>query len=374
MIKLLVVDDSALMRRLLRDIFAVEGDFDLRAARDGTEALELVHSFAPDVVTLDVNMPGMDGLDCLSRIMVEAPRPVVMVSAMTQAGAEATMEALRLGAVDFIAKPDRTVSLSIDRIRPALIEKVRAAAGARIRLSFRLRDRVRHRIGGTYDAGAFPQARPTLRPVEAAAPIPAAQDEALPNTGSPAGLVLIGASTGGPNAVETVLSGLPGNFPWPVLVAQHMPAGFTGAFARRLDANCALRVMEVTSPTPIRRGWVYVGRGDADLILGMRTAGLVAMSAPPLPSTPWHPSVDRMVTSAMMHVEPSRLLGVLMTGMGRDGAEAMSSLRSRGGRTIAEDESTAIVWGMPGELVRLGGAEITAPLPDIPTTIQRLVR
>lgn len=372
MIKLLVVDDSALMRRLLRQIFEAEGDFEIRLARDGAEALAQVHGFAPDVVTLDINMPVMNGLDCLSRIMVEAPCPVVMVSSLTRDGAETTLEALQLGAVDFVAKPDGTVSLSIDRIRPMLIAKVRAAAGTRLRRSFRLRERVRHRIGGAEPPSPRRLARPALAAsgaISGAAPAP------LPEAAGPVeGLVVLGASTGGPGAIETVLSGLPDNFPWPILIAQHMPAGFTGAFARRLDGIGGLRVAEVASPMPLRPGWVYVGRGDADIIVGRRGAIPVAVCAPPTAASPWHPSVDRLVTSAMMHIEPQRILGVLMTGMGRDGAEAMSSLRARGGRTIAEDETTAIVWGMPGELVRMGGAEAVVPLPDISAALRRMVR
>ncbi len=154
MIRLLIADDSALMRKLLEGIFLEEGDFDIRLARDGTEAIQLVHAFDPQVVTLDVQMPGMDGLTCLSRIMIEAPRPVVMISSLTEEGAEATLEAIELGAVDFIAKPGGAVSLEIDRLRPLLVAKVRAAAGARIRRTLRLTERVRHRIRGADSAVA----------------------------------------------------------------------------------------------------------------------------------------------------------------------------------------------------------------------------
>ena len=146
MIRLLIADDSALMRKLLEGIFLAEGDFDIRLARNGNEALELVRAFDPQIVTLDVQMPGMDGLTCLSRIMIEAPRPVVMISSLTAEGAEATLEAIELGAVDFIAKPSGAVSLEIDRLRPLVVEKVRAAASARIRRSLRLTERVRHQI------------------------------------------------------------------------------------------------------------------------------------------------------------------------------------------------------------------------------------
>ena len=158
MIRLLIADDSALMRKLLEGIFLEEGDFDIRLARNGNEALELVRAFDPQVVTLDVQMPGMDGLTCLSRIMIEAPRPVVMISSLTAEGAEATLEAIELGAVDFIAKPSGAVSLEIDRLRPLLVEKVRAAASARIRRTLRLTERVRHQIRG---AGLVSRPRPS---------------------------------------------------------------------------------------------------------------------------------------------------------------------------------------------------------------------
>ena len=158
MIRLLIADDSALMRKLLEGIFTAEGDFDIRMARNGNEALELVRAFDPQVVTLDVQMPGMDGLTCLSRIMIEAPRPVVMISSLTAEGAEATLEAIELGAVDFIAKPSGAVSLEIDRLRPLLVEKVRAASSARIRRTLRLTERVRHQIRG---AGLASRPRPS---------------------------------------------------------------------------------------------------------------------------------------------------------------------------------------------------------------------
>jgi two-component system chemotaxis response regulator CheB len=364
-IKLLIADDSALMRKLLAGIFSVEGDFDIRLARNGREALELAKSFEPDVVTLDVHMPEMNGLDCLDRIMVESPRPVVMVSALTEEGAHATLRAMDLGAVDFVAKPEGPVSLEIDRLRPALVEKVRGAARAKLRRSLRLKDRVRHRIGQAGSAAARP--RPAPERIHPHPNIPIAATDEVP------GLILIGASTGGPPAIEAVLSKLPQDLSWPVLIAQHLPASFTGAFARRLDGLCALQVVEVAEPTPLRPGYVYIGRGDADLIVAPRRFGPVALSAPPVADYPWHPSVERLVTSALMHLPASRLVGVLMTGMGSDGAEAMTRLKSEGGRTIAEAESTAVVWGMPGELVKNGGAGMVAPLEEIAGAIIEMV-
>src|SRR5712675_1590232 len=260
MIKLLIADDSALMRKLLGDIFAAEGDFEIRFARNGKEALDLVKSFQPDVVTLDVNMPEMNGLDCLNRIMIESPRPVVMVSSLTDDGAQVTLQALDLGAVDFVAKPAGAVSLEIDEMRPALVETIRTAARAKLRKSLRLRDRVRHRMG---------QAKPPARrvPMQGAVTSRAREPGAAEARADVPGLILIGASTGGPPAIEAVISKLPRDFAWPVLVAQHLPASFTGAFARRLDGLCALQVVEVSKPTPLEPKHVYIGRGDADVVV-----------------------------------------------------------------------------------------------------------
>ena len=357
MIKILVVDDSALVRKLLGQAFAAEPDFIVEFARDGLEGLRKLNEFQPDVVTLDIHMPQMDGLACLDRIMVERPCPVVMVSSLTAEGAEATLEALRLGAVDFVPKPGGAVSLHMDRLAPELVAKVRAAAGARLKSSLRLKERVRHRMGG---------AAPSQRKQETAAA--AASVEAA----SGDGLILVGVSTGGPPALEAVLAPLPEDFPWPILVAQHMPASFTGPLARRLDGLCRISVLEVRGPIVMTPGCAYIGRGDADIIVSRRGGRLVAMAAPARKDYPWHPSADRLVRSAMHELPPSQLIGVLMTGMGNDGAEAMALLHAQGGRTIAEAEETAVVWGMPGELVKTGGADWVLPLPRIAERLQAL--
>lgn len=350
MIRLLIVDDSALMRRLLGDLFRAQGDFEVAVARDGDEAMAMLAAFGPDVITLDVQMPRMDGLACLDRIMVERPVPVVMVSSVTEAGAQATLRALELGAVDFFPKPGGAVSLAMEEMGPRLVETVRAASRARPRPTHRLLERVRLRTG---------------LPAPSAAPAPARRPTTPQRAGNTECAVLVGCSTGGPSALDALLGPLPADFPWPILVAQHMPATFTGSLARRLDRLCALPVVEVTRPVPLVPGQVHIGRGDADLILSRRGDALVAMAAPALPEHRWHPSVERLVTSAMQHLPAGRLVGVLMTGMGTDGASAMARLRAEGGRTIAEAEETAVVWGMPGELVRLDGADAVLPLDAI---------
>ena len=364
MIKLLVVDDSALVRKLLGSIFAAEPDFEVAFARNGREAIELLPQVEPDVVTLDVHMPEMDGLACLDRIMVERPCPVVMVSSMTAEGAAVTLDALELGAVDFVPKPSGAISLEIDRLAPVIVEKVRLAAATRVPKSRRLAERVRAR--------ARLSAEPVSRAARTASVRPSARRSRAGTPGE-RGIVLIGCSTGGPPALDAVLSRLPGTLPWPVLVAQHMPATFTGALAQRLDRLCDLSVVEVVRPTPLEPGTVYIAKGDADAIVSMRPSGPIAMAAPAHADYLWHPSVDRMVLSAMDQVDPRRLVGVLMTGMGRDGAEAMTRLRQAGGRTIAETEESAVVWGMPGELVKAGGAEFVEPVDAIADRILELV-
>jgi two-component system chemotaxis response regulator CheB len=357
-IRVLIVDDSALVRKLFGRVLSEETDFEVSFARNGLEALTLLEGFRPDVITLDVQMPQMNGLECLDRIMVQRPCPVVMVSAVTAEGADSTLDALRLGAVDFIAKPIGAVSLRMEEFAPALKEKIRSAAQARLPASRRLRERVQLKVAGA----APPRRKAKSESVDV---------EAEPLAGR--GYVLVGTSTGGPPALEALLVPLPANFPWPILVAQHMPAGFTGPLAKRLDGICKLNVIEVSRPMKIEAGCVYIGRGDADIVVSKRPSGLVVMAVPANGSYPWHPSTDRLVRSAMAHVPASQLVGILMTGMGNDGAQAMTQLRTEGGNTIAEAEETAIVWGMPGELARAGGASWVVPLPRIAQKLQQLV-
>jgi two-component system chemotaxis response regulator CheB len=355
MIKVLVIDDSALARKLFGKAFADEPDFEVFFARDGGEGLEMLNRIEPDVVTLDINMPGLDGLATLDRIMIERPCPVLMVSTMTRDGAEATLEALRLGAVDFVAKPTGTMSLRMRDFAPLLVAKVRFAASAKVKASRRLRERVQHRLG---TAARRPSAH-------------AGGEKALgPANGN--GLVLIGASTGGPPALELVLRGLSASFPWPNLIAQHMPGTFTGPLARRLDSVCDLVIREVAEAMPLAPGHAYIGAGDFDLIVSRRAGALFATPIAIDPGYPWHPSADRLVESALALVSPGQLIGVLLTGMGSDGASAMNRMHRLGGRTIAESEETAVVWGMPGELANADGADWILPLPRIAEKLKQL--
>ncbi|GIH99862.1 chemotaxis-specific protein-glutamate methyltransferase CheB [Planobispora takensis] len=352
----LVVDDSALMRKVIKRILTDTGDFEVHTARNGVDALDQVQRVQPDVVTLDVNMPEMDGLTCLTEIMRQDPRPVVMVSSLTDEGALVTLEALAAGAVDYVAKPGGTVSLNLEDVAAELVAKVRAASAARVRRSGGLAARLRTQRTRITEASS----------ASASASVPGRRRaSALRTEAAPADAVLIGSSTGGPVLLSEILSRLPRSFPAPIVVAQHIPASFTAALAKRLDAACELNVHEVTRSMPMRPGNIYIGRGDADVVIARGLDGLVVKSVPAGSSYRWHPSVDRLVASATRCIDPGRLVCVQLTGMGDDGAEEMTAVKAAGGRTLAEAEETAVVWGMPGDLVRRGGATVVLPNQQI---------
>ena len=364
-LKVLVVDDSALMRKHLSGLFNDAG-FDVALARNGNEAVEQVLAFLPDVITLDINMPEMDGLTALSLIMATRPTPTIMVSSLTTKGALATLEALAMGAVDFVAKPGGTISLSIDAVAAELVAKVRTAGMARVKGSLSGRSAVPASAKASPPA---PRMMPTAAtPVAAQRATPVASLTRIVDNGY--GLVLIGVSTGGPRTLEDILPHLPADFPWPVLVAQHMPASFTGHFAARMNTMCALQVREVGNLEQIVPGFIYVARGGTDLMVAERAGRLMAISKPESASHPWHPSVDVLVTSAMQHLSPKRLIGVQLTGMGHDGAKSMAELKQCGGRTIAESEASCVVFGMPNELIKRGGASCVLAATEIPNQLK----
>ena len=349
MIKVLIVDDSALMRRQLALIFEAAGGFELRQARNGKEAVEENRLFKPDVVTLDINMPEMDGITALSLIMAERAVPVVMVSSLTEKGALATFESLHLGAVDYVTKPGGTISLSIDEIKNELLTKVKAAVGAKIkgRGAKSLVERLREERAKGY-AKPFAVRRGLA-------------DE---------GLVVIGVSTGGPRTLEDILPHLPLDFPWPVLVDQHMPPAFTRPFAERMNDMCHLKVVEAAQPLPLEPGTIYIGKGGADMIVGPRGGKLMVLAKPESSAFLWHPSVELLGRSILEHCDPRRVIAVMLTGMGYDGADAFTEIKKRGGRTIAESETSAVVFGMPAELIKRGGATTILPAEKIAAQIQ----
>ncbi|MGB4497564.1 MAG: chemotaxis-specific protein-glutamate methyltransferase CheB [Methylococcaceae bacterium] len=353
MIKLLIVDDSALMRRQLSTMFNEEGDFEIRFARNGKEAVEENQLFQPDVVTLDINMPEMDGLTALSLIMAERSVPVIMVSSLTEKGALATFEALALGAVDYVAKPSGTISLTINDIKKELVSKVRSAARSKIKTT----------------RSIFSN-RPTVEKPKSV------ERATIIRRGGVAGngVVVIGVSTGGPRTLEDILPLFPADFPYPVLVAQHMPSSFTLPFANRMNDLCELTVVEAARPTAIEAGFIYIGKGGADMTIAQRSGKPTIIPKPENKEFLWHPSVELLGRSVLENYEASKTIAVMLTGMGYDGSDAFAEIKRRGGKTIAESESSCVVFGMPAELIKKGGASVVLPSDRITKQILAWVK
>jgi len=349
-IKVLLADDSALMRRELKRIMESDPEIEVVAAvRNGQEAVEQTKALDPDVVALDINMPVMDGLTALQYIMMEAPRPVVMISSLTQEGALTTYEALELGAVDFVGKPSGTISKDIGILAEEIIYKIRSAAGANTSNVRLRRSKPRTHVS---------------RKIKPRASSKASQK-----------ILVIGQSTGGPNTIMDIIPLLPEDLGVPVIIVQHMPGSFTPSFAERLDKNCSFPFKEAKSGDVIEPNRGYLAPGDIHMTLAPRGLGkngvLVRLTKTPK-DTLHTPSVDVTMDSVLAHYG-ANTIGVLLTGMGADGADAMVKIREAGGRTIAESEETAVVFGMPKEAIKRGGAEFVLPSYKIAEKIVELV-
>ena len=343
-IKVVVVDDSAFMRKAISSMLEKDPDIEVVATgRNGEEGLELVRKFDPDVVTLDIEMPRMDGLTALRHIMMEMPRPVLMVSSLTTEGAEDTLKALELGAADFIPKQLSRVSLDIIKIEADLIAKVKGVAGRKMR--------------------AVRPHRP--QPEAAAAPAPAAVEAGGPQLRD---VVAIGVSTGGPPAVQKILSALPGNFPAGVIIAQHMPAAFTGPFAKRLDGLTPLSVKEAEDGDRLRPGHVFVAPGGRHLRLEQKVTHIALRVTDEPAGVIYKPSVN-ILMSSMARAVGKRGLGVILTGMGNDGKDGVSELKTQGGRVLTQSDATCVVYGMPKAVVEAGLSDEVVDLDDMPQRI-----
>jgi len=341
-IKVVVVDDSAFMRKAISTMLAKDPEIDVVAtARDGEEGLELIRKHNPDVVTMDIEMPRMDGLTALRHIMMEMPRPVLMVSSLTSEGAEATLKALDLGAVDFIPKQLSKVSLDIVKIEASLISKVKIVASRRMMHSRPRPAALRAPVG------AAPSAAP-------AASAPAAPRPAVTPSGSPKrDVVVIGVSTGGPPAVQKVLSALPANFPASIVIAQHMPQAFTGPFAKRLDGLCKISVKEAEPGDRLKTGCAFIAPGGRHLFLKQQISRVELQISTEPASALYKPSANVLISSAAEAVG-RRALGVILTGMGSDGMEGIRALKQKGGRALAQSDATCVVYGMPKAIVDAG--------------------
>ncbi|MEN6389708.1 MAG: chemotaxis response regulator protein-glutamate methylesterase [Syntrophomonas sp.] len=355
-IRVLVVDDSAFMCRVISDAINQSPEMEaVGRAGNGQEALAQISNLRPDVVTMDVEMPAMDGLTALEQIMKTNPVPVIMVSSLTKQGTEQTLKALQLGAVDFVTKPNAGVPHNMTEFGEELKRKILVAAGARKKLQnlYRSADL----------KSTFRKTSADKKPLD----LNAALNK----------LVLIGTSTGGPKALHQVIPNLPANLGAGVLVVQHMPAGFTRSLAERLDGVSQLRVKEAEHGEKVLPGCVYIAPGDFHVTVNAQISQVgrslhLALNQDP-PRSGHRPSVDVMLESVVDQFW-SRMVCVIMTGMGSDGAKGLAMVKDRGGKTIAEEQSTCIVYGMPKSAVETGKVDKIIPLPDISAEIMRLLQ
>ena len=343
-IKVLVIDDSALIRGIMKEIINREKDMEcVGVAPDPLVAREMIKSLDPDVLTLDVEMPKMDGLDFLEKLMRLRPMPVLMVSTLTELGSDITFRALELGAVDFIAKPKMDIARGMEEYAEEITEKIRAVAQARVQ---------------TGNAKPFAQEKYTA-------------DAILPRSGrglaSTEKLIAIGASTGGTEALKEILSRLPADSP-AILVAQHMPEHFTKSFANRLDGLCRISVKEAEQNERILPGHAYIAPGHSHMLLNRSGANyVVKLDQGPLVNR-HRPSVDVLFRS-VAKVSGANAVGIILTGMGKDGAQGLKEMKNTGSYTIAQDEASCVVFGMPKEAIAAEAVTTVLPLKNIASHI-----
>jgi two-component system chemotaxis response regulator CheB len=336
-LKVVIVDDSALIRSLMTHIINSQPDLvAVGAAPDPLVAREMIRALNPDVITLDIEMPNMDGLDFLERLMRLRPTPVIMISTLTERGSEATLRALELGAVDFIAKPRLDIEYGMSLFADEIAQKIRTAARARLRPL--------PGAGRSVPRGACP---PPL---------------SFRRVGTEK-LIMVGASTGGTEAIREVLVKLPPDAP-AVMITQHMPAGFTRTFAERLNSVCSITVKEAEDRERVLPGHAYIAPGNRHMLLERSGANYIVALADTAPVNRHRPSVEVLFRSAAQHAG-CNAVGIMLTGMGRDGAVAMLEMKQAGAYNIAQDEATCVVFGMPREAIAAGAVDEVLPLTQI---------
>ncbi len=352
MIKILVIDDSAFMRKSLSLLLESDPEIEvIDTAVDGLDGLEKVKRLKPDIVTLDVEMPKMDGITALGRIMQECPTPVLMVSSLTTEGAEITLKALELGAVDFIPKTMSFASISINSIRDDLINKVKEIYKNKNVLT---------RIN-RLNKISFPKTSLTQTGIQ----------NKLPSLEYKA--IAIGISTGGPISLQKVIPELSGQINIPIFIVQHMPPKFTQSLAQRLNTLSALEVKEAENIEEVRNGVVYIAPGGRHFSLIKDKSGKILVKISDLPTDVLHkPSVDVMLDSVQA-IYGKNVLGIIMTGMGKDGLEGIKKIKKLGGHCIAQDEKSSVVYGMPRAIVDNGLADVIASLENLPNIINQAI-
>ena len=338
-IRVLIVDDSALIRSVMREIISSQPDMEVVGlAPDPLVARELIKQTNPDVLTLDVEMPKMDGLDFLEKLMRLRPMPVLMVSSLTERGSEITLRALELGAVDFVTKPKLSIQSGMREYTELIADKIRAAARARI---------TPRTVAPARVVGALPQIRNPMTSSEK--------------------LIIIGASTGGTEAIREFLMQMPSDCPG-ILIAQHMPEGFTTSFARRLDALCKISVREAAGEERVLPGHAYIAPGHSHLMLARSGANYLTRIDQADPVNRHRPSVDVLFRSAALSAGKNAV-GVILTGMGKDGALGMLDMKNAGAHNFAQDEASCVVFGMPREAIAVGATHEVGPLTELPRMV-----
>lgn len=367
--KVLIVDDSALIRQMLQEMLSSDPNIEVvGAAADPYDAREKIKSLRPDVLTLDIEMPRMDGVTFLKNLMRLHPLPVVMVSTLTESGADITFEALAVGAVDFVTKPKIDVVNTFEVYRDEICNKVKTAA----RVSRSMLELKYQRYSQSNGAStAKPAAPPKVEKKRSV-------DDVLgkPSAARPAGIgagkiIALGASTGGTEAIKDVLLGLPANAP-AMVITQHIPAAFSLPFARRMDSIAAMKVKQAQDGDILQQGHVYIAPGDQHLMIERQGTRYVCRLNDGEPVNRHKPAVDVMFRSVLQSAGRSAVV-VLLTGMGNDGAQGMKELQQSGAPTIAQDEKSSVVWGMPGEAVKLGAADHILPLDKVADKVMSLL-
>ncbi len=354
-IKVLIIDDSALVRQMLTDILSNDRQIEVvGTAPDPLVARDKIKLLNPDVLTLDVEMPKMDGVTFLERLMKLRPMPVVMVSTLTEHGAEVTLQALELGAVDYVAKPKIDLAHSLNDYADELISKVKMAATARVKQYDRSSSASVANVAPKFSADAVISKSSASRSFKTTDKI-----------------VAIGASTGGTEAIKDVLLGFPADFPG-VVIAQHIPEAFSGPFARRMNNNCAMTVFEAEDGQQVLPGHVYIAPGHSHLLIERDGARYVCRLSDGPAVNRHKPSVDVLFRSVAQNVGPNAI-GVILTGMGDDGARGLKEIRDTGAHTIAQDENSSVVWGMPGEAVKHDAVDEILSLGRISKRLKDLV-
>ncbi|XRO77669.1 protein-glutamate methylesterase/protein-glutamine glutaminase [Methanocaldococcus sp. 10A] len=360
-IRVLVVDDSAFMRKVISDILNSDPEIEvIGTAKDGVEAVELVQKLQPDVVTMDVEMPRMNGLEAVRKIMEIRPTPIVMLSALTREGSKITFEALEAGAVDFIPKPSGSISLDIRKIGEDIIKKVKQAAKAKVvkRIRTTTISKPTTEIKGETTVSQMSSATGELM---------------VPDSKLKEMCVIIGSSTGGPPVVTEIISKLPKKMP-PIFVVQHMPPGFTKLFADRINQVSKLNVKEAEHGERVMPGYVYIAPGDYHMLLTKRGDNVYISLDNKMPKVNGtRPAVD-ITAEAVANIYGGKSVGVILTGIGKDGAYGFKKIKEKGGKIIAQDGKTCVVFGMPKAVIELGIADVVLPPSEIPRAIVKFCK